>query len=123
MFEDISPKKRIFDPYADDFHEDAPVRSTFLSLPNVTGISANQRIKNTRNEAFQKDNLLGFTTRELVDLDVITNAKLKPSTLDTSRPIHPLFTSARWEVTPSRDHQRKFLYPLPNRPGMSGDCK
>ena len=57
-----------------------------------------------------------------MDLDVITSARLKPGTL-SSRPLHSLFMSARWERRPSPNHQRRHLYALPNHPGLSGNCK
>ncbi|KAH7354934.1 hypothetical protein BKA65DRAFT_593035 [Rhexocercosporidium sp. MPI-PUGE-AT-0058] len=98
-----------------------PIRSSFPPLPNVPGISAATRIQNEREDAFQREFLKDFTVQELVDLDGFTSATLKRSTLRTDRPIHRLFASARWEVTPSPDHQRQDLYPLPNRPGMSGN--
>ncbi|CZT45350.1 uncharacterized protein RSE6_05653 [Rhynchosporium secalis] len=97
-----------------------PVRPTFPgSLPKVPGLSQGTLLENAAVQKYQRDMLKKFTTQDLVNLDVITDAKLKRSTLST-RPVHKLFTRGRWEVSPSLDHARPKLYPLPNRPGLSG---
>jgi hypothetical protein len=49
-------------------------------------------------ENFQKEQLRGFTTEELIELDAITNRGLKPSSLNT--PIHPLLDRDRWDAKP-----------------------
>ncbi|KAL2070610.1 hypothetical protein VTL71DRAFT_13636 [Oculimacula yallundae] len=96
-----------------------PIRPSFPPLPNAPGFPVNQpRIDAI--ETFQRSKLNGFTTQDLVDLDVITDAKLKPSTLRTDRRIHRLFQGIRWETRPSRDHQRRNVYDLPKRDNLSG---
>ncbi|PVH87444.1 hypothetical protein DL98DRAFT_249087 [Cadophora sp. DSE1049] len=97
-----------------------PVAPTFPSLPTIPELSPAKQSYNADAQKFQRRYLKGFTTQELVDLDVITSARLKPGTL-ANRPLHRLFQSSRWERVPSWNHQRRHLYPLPNHPGMSGN--
>ncbi|KAF7946183.1 hypothetical protein EAE96_009186 [Botrytis aclada] len=64
-----------------------------------------------RIEDFQREQFDGFTSRELADMDVITDRKLKESTLNN--PILPLFQQQRWELQPHQpDLTRDHMYPL-----------
>jgi len=53
-----------------------------------------ETIKRLRGEVYQKEVLRGFTTQDLVELDVISNRQLKASTLDN--PIYPILARNRW---------------------------
>ncbi|APA12146.1 hypothetical protein sscle_09g069160 [Sclerotinia sclerotiorum 1980 UF-70] len=62
-------------------------------------------------EDFQREKFEGFTSRELADMDVITDRKLKDSTLEN--PIMPLLRIQRWELRPHQpDLTRNYMYPL-----------
>ncbi|KAF7855419.1 hypothetical protein EAF04_010162 [Stromatinia cepivora] len=62
-------------------------------------------------EDFQREKFEGFTARELADMDVITDRRLKDSTLDN--PIMPLVRMQRWELKPHQpDLTRNYMYPL-----------
>ncbi|KAJ8059594.1 hypothetical protein OCU04_011249 [Sclerotinia nivalis] len=64
-----------------------------------------------RIEDFQREQLEGFTSRELADMDVLTDRRLKDSTLDN--PIMPLIRMERWELRPDQpDFTRNCMYPL-----------
>ncbi|KAM0138762.1 hypothetical protein ACHAO1_003361 [Botrytis cinerea] len=64
-----------------------------------------------RIEEFQREQFDGFTSRELADMDVITDRHLKDSTLNN--PIMPLFQQQRWEIKPHQpDLTRDHMYPL-----------
>lgn len=47
-------------------------------------------------EAFQRQDLSGYTTRELIDLDNISNRDLNPGTLQN--PINPILGRDRWTL-------------------------
>lgn len=67
-------------------------------------------------EAFQRDNLLGFTSRELAELDVISSRKLKDGNLRNG--ILPIMERDRWETRPPYPHwRRNHLYKVTNAPG------
>lgn len=65
---------------------------------------------NASKEQHQKDKLRGFTTRQLYDLDAITNRKLRASTLDIE--IHPAFRRKRWEEDVDPQLIRQHFYSL-----------
>ncbi|ESZ90220.1 hypothetical protein SBOR_9390 [Sclerotinia borealis F-4128] len=65
-------------------------------------------------EDYQKDGLLGFTTRELKDLDVVCDRPLKPSTLAGG--IIPLLRRDRWEDKPSTAWLSTKSVPIRNDP-------
>jgi hypothetical protein len=73
-----------------------------------------QRIKTV--EEFQRMKFLGFTTRELNQLDAISSRVLKPLSLESG--IIPLLWKDRWEKTPPTAFTRKELYPLSNGKGL-----
>jgi hypothetical protein len=92
-----------------------PLQDTFPTIPGEQNQAQVQLRANI--EKFQRDCLYGFTSRELADLDVITNRRLKPSTLPTL--LHPLFRRERWETEPP-DPSVRSLYHLPK--GLPGYC-
>ncbi|ESZ90979.1 hypothetical protein SBOR_8642 [Sclerotinia borealis F-4128] len=60
-----------------------------------TELDVRQRI-----EEFQREKFEGFMARELADMDVITDRKLKSPTLDN--PIMPIYRQERRELQPSQ---------------------
>lgn len=68
-------------------------------------------------EDFQRRELCGFTTRELAQLDVISDRELKKGNLENC--IHPLLARDRWENEPPQpSFTRDYLYPLHNENGL-----
>jgi hypothetical protein len=94
-----------------------PLQDTFPTIPRDQEQYHAQAQLRADIEKFQRDSLYGFTSRELADLDVITNRRLKPSTLPTM--LHPLFRRERWETEPP-DPSVRSLYRLPK--GLPGYC-
>jgi hypothetical protein len=94
-----------------------PLQDTFPTIPRDQEQDHAQAQLRVDIEKFQRDSLYGFTSRELADLDVITNRRLKPSTLPTI--LHPLFRRERWETKPP-DPSVRSLYHLPK--GLPGYC-
>jgi hypothetical protein len=81
-------------------------------------ISDSERRRIGRKEAFQRDKLFDFTTRELAQLDAISDRELKASNLQND--IHPLLARDRWEKKPPQpSFTRDHLYTLDN--GYDGD--
>jgi hypothetical protein len=79
-------------------------------------ISDAEREAITTREDFQRRELYGFTTRELAQLDVISDRTLKPGNLKNG--IHPLVARDRWEDKPPQpSFTRDYLYPLKNGNG------
>ncbi|KAF8853728.1 hypothetical protein BDZ45DRAFT_760989, partial [Acephala macrosclerotiorum] len=69
-------------------------------LPQVPPNRADQqRILDTEN--YQKQTLRGFTTQELVDLEVISYNNLPFYSLDV--PIHQIFAQSRWTAFPRKN--------------------
>lgn len=64
-------------------------------------------------EAYQRSVFLGFTSRGLFDLDVITSKQLREISIDA--PIHPVFGKDRWESSVRKDYTRQSLYTLPGK--------
>ena len=64
-------------------------------------------------EAYQRSVFLGFTSRELFDLDVITSRQLREISINA--PIHPIFGKDRWESSVRKDYSRQSLYTLPGK--------
>jgi hypothetical protein len=73
---------------------------------------------NVYRKDWQRQELLGFTTLELINLDVITTRRLKPSNLPSR--LHQLFRRDKWESMPPPHFPVKTLYPLPKP--FSGSC-
>jgi hypothetical protein len=73
-----------------------PVDTVFPTNIELSNEEIEQLELNKAAELFQRDNLYGFTTRELVDLDAITTRHLEP--LNLSNPIIPPLL--RWEKVP-----------------------
>jgi hypothetical protein len=92
-----------------------PLQNEFPVMPDAQDKDQLQLRSDVEN--FQRDSLYGFTSRELADLDVFTNRRLKPSTLPTM--LHPLFRKERWETEPP-DPDARSLYCLPK--GLPGYC-
>ena len=92
-----------------------PLQNEFPTIPGAQDHAQAQLRADL--EKFQRDSLYGFTSRELADLDVITNRRLKPSTLPIM--LHPLFRRERWETEPP-DPSVRSLYHLPK--GLPGYC-
>lgn len=102
---------------------------TPLPIPNPYDLSKYTREERdaieavyTEFEEFQKDKLKGFTTRQLYDLDAITNRRLRASTLNLE--LHPAFRRDRWEVLVDPTFNRKLysmddLADLPD--GLGGE--
>ncbi|CZS92786.1 uncharacterized protein RCO7_10200 [Rhynchosporium graminicola] len=68
-------------------------------------------------EAHQTRKLLGFTSRELGQLDCLPTRELVPSTLPTY--ILPMLRIENWEIEPAQpDFGRDALYPMANGQGM-----
>jgi hypothetical protein len=68
-------------------------------------------------EDYQREELNGFTTRELGQLDVISDRELKAGNLQNH--IHEIFGRAKWESKPPEpDFSRDYLYPLADGSGM-----
>lgn len=65
-------------------------------------------------QTYQRLKLYGFTTRDLINQEVITNGALPLDTLDN--PIMPLLNMDRWEETAEPSFNRS-LYPLKNGHG------
>ncbi len=74
---------------------------------------------NRDRETWQREQLFGFTTRELVDLDAITTRKLKKG--DLRNQLHPLLKRKNWEVAPDISHKRNYMYDLD--PTYTGECE
>jgi hypothetical protein len=64
-------------------------------------------------EAYQRSVFLGFTSRELFDLDIITSRQLREISINA--PIHPIFGKYRWESSVRKDYTRQSLYTLPGK--------
>jgi len=95
-----------------------PVDDYIPIIPR-SGIPDPDQAANDRRVRLQKDALFGFTTQELVHLDIITERALRPGNLQL--PIHPLLLRERWETQPPCYFERQDLYPLPD--SLSGNCK
>jgi hypothetical protein len=68
-------------------------------------------------EAFQRNQLYGFTSRELGQLDCLPTRELTPGNLQNG--IIPMLQRENWERTPAQpDFTRGYLYPLKNGNGM-----
>lgn len=67
-------------------------------------------------EKIQQEAFLGWTTRELADLDCLTIRDAKPGDLDYV-PIIPLLDRPVWEQSPSPDFERDYMYLLPKSLG------
>jgi hypothetical protein len=68
-------------------------------------------------EKFQRNNLYGFTSRELGQLDCLPTRELKPGNLQND--ILPILQRENWERAPAQpDFTRDHLYPLKNGNGM-----
>ncbi|KAF4629310.1 hypothetical protein G7Y89_g8843 [Cudoniella acicularis] len=67
-------------------------------------------------EDYQKQQLYGFTTRELADLDALCIRDILPGNLQND--IIPLFDRPSWELSPAQPaFTRKFLYPFADGSG------
>lgn len=67
-------------------------------------------------EEFQRERLHGFTTKELMALDAISDRKLKEGNLRNK--IHPIMTRDRWENVPPSSFGRTALYPVESGTGL-----
>jgi hypothetical protein len=68
-------------------------------------------------EQYQRENLLGFTTRELANLDVISDRALKTGNLQNC--ILRIMSQDRWETSPPYPHwPRDIFYPVNNGHGF-----
>ncbi|TVY83745.1 hypothetical protein LSUE1_G001148 [Lachnellula suecica] len=95
-----------------------PVDSLFpVDLKKPTGKALQDRKLDRRMEDYQRANLYGFTTRELVELDAITSRNLK--TPNISNNILPVMGKDRWEIQPDTQYGRTGSYPIGK--GYSGD--
>jgi len=74
-------------------------------------------------EAWQRRQLHSFTTRELINLDVVTSRYLKDGNLKSANKIHRLFKLESWEKLPDLNHNRRLLYALPDLLGLVGNCE
>lgn len=98
----------------------SPVASAFPQFPPTR---SNQVVDalNQKREDYQQKNLLGFTTRELQDMDTITDRKLRPGDL---RPrVHKLLERTVWERSPDPLHQRTTMYSIGKPAPFDGVCK
>lgn len=74
------------------------------------------RTKNLQNpllqrEAHQRNVLMGFTSQELAQLDIISDRDLKEPNLQNA--IHPIMARNRWEGQPPHPrYYRDYMYPL-----------
>jgi hypothetical protein len=97
-----------------------PVDDSFPTMPvQYHEGSDPDQIANNFRQDYQRRLLLGFTTHELENLDVITRRQLKPSNLPPS--LHQLFGRNKWEVVPPPYFVVKTLYPLPTP--FAGNCR
>ncbi|TVY91478.1 hypothetical protein LAWI1_G004476 [Lachnellula willkommii] len=95
-----------------------PLYSLFPT--SVDRLSLRERLVEQQNkyfEGFQKIQLYGFTTRELVNLDAVSSRYLKSP--DLSNDIHILMAQRRWETKIDVSSGRTGFYPIGN--GYPGD--
>lgn len=95
-----------------------PLDAIFPTNLRGTGATPNHA-QDAQINAFQRRDLVGFTTRELVELDAITLRNLKP--FDLANPILPLIDRNCWETltTIKSLAARKGFYPIGN--GIPGN--
>lgn len=80
-------------------------------------VSEDEKESNILREEFQRNKLYEFTTRELVQLDVISDQKLKGPNLQNG--IIPMLGRDRWESQPPQpSFTRNYLYSLWNGRGL-----
>jgi hypothetical protein len=79
-----------------------PANPNNLSEQDKTGRALNEKIME-----IQKEKLCGFTSRELVDLDVYTTRELKAGDLDN--PMIPMLSLDNWEKKAFRQLKRQSL--------------
>jgi hypothetical protein len=88
-----------------------PIAPTF-PRPQTKSVQPNMPEK----ELYQRRRCLGFTTRELEQLDVLSNRKLNDGNLRNE--ILPLMAWDRWETKPPSPYwKRNYLYPVQNGTG------
>jgi hypothetical protein len=85
-----------------------PTQAALLSGQLLSqGSNVNISMTDLHGEQWQRRKLLDFTTRELIDLEVVTLRPLKPGNL--SNQIQPFMQKAQWD-----DGTRCFRFPLDN---------
>jgi hypothetical protein len=94
-----------------------PVDTSFPKFPKPLQNSGTTRADKRRIK-YQREQLYGFTTYELENLDVITSRKLKGSNLTVE--INPIFRRENWEIVPPKTFANKRLFGLPNP--LNGNC-
>ncbi|PMD35814.1 hypothetical protein L207DRAFT_586851 [Hyaloscypha variabilis F] len=88
-----------------------PVDTSFPKFPKPLQNSGTTRADKRRIK-YQREQLYGFTTYELQNLDVITSRELKGSNLTVE--INPIFRRENWEIVPPKTFTNKRLFGLPN---------
>lgn len=71
-----------------------------LFTPVSPNLNSNQ-VESTA-EKYQRENLCGYTTRELMDLDAVAFRELRPFSLQN--PVHEIFAQDRWTLLDSPPH-------------------
>jgi len=97
-----------------------PIDTLFPADPK--NLSREEKLVQAQNKEiaeFQQEKFSGFTTRELVDLDVWTTRKLKAG--DLQNPIISLLERQNWETGPYPEVHRSQLPSLRNSTGEVGD--